>query len=376
MRAHHARRTPLASLGQDILALFSPIALSLFTSSVAFAQENQETPPAADAPAASPAPAQDESGPKADEAAPPPPAPAEAAAADAPPAAEPAKPKPPPYSLPFQLRPAAAATAVRLDTSMGFYKDPVTGNSASTVVPILLASYKVTKELAPLVRVGFVQNSPPDPPAGAAKTDSSFGLLNPLLGATYAIQPSKETKLAFFLGVTLPIGSGGGDSPDKAAKVARSVGLNTRSAFDNALFAVNDLTVIPGVDFAYVAGGFTAQVEATLFQLTRVRGSADQKDSSKTNFTTGLHLGYFLVPELSIGAEIRHQRWLSTPDAVKNDKTGSLRDTTTVAFGPRLHFQIGEGKWFRPGVSLSLPLDDPMKKASYKVVQLDLPFSF
>ena len=56
---------------------------------------------------------------------------AEPAAIDAPPA-----PPPPsaPYSLPFQLRPAAATTAVRLDTAFAFYEDPVSHENGSTVV--------------------------------------------------------------------------------------------------------------------------------------------------------------------------------------------------------------------------------------------------
>ncbi|HEY4106613.1 MAG TPA: hypothetical protein VGM44_22085, partial [Polyangiaceae bacterium] len=253
--------------------------------------------------------------------------------------------------------------------------DPTTKHSASTVAPILAASYKVTPNLAPIVRLGVVQNSPPAPATGPTP-DSGFGFLNPLLGATYSFNPAPEFKLACFLGATLPIGSGGGDHPDPAKKAARTVGIYARSALDNSLFAVNDVAVIPGVDFAYVAGGFTAQVEATLFQLTRVRGSLDQKDAHRTNFTTGVYAGYFFVPAFSFGAELRHQRWLSTPSNVVADTTGTLRDTTTVAFGPRFHFQIAPGTWFRPALALALPLDDPMKKSSYKVVQLDLPFSF
>src|SRR5688572_17197511 len=94
--------------------------------------------------------------------------------------APPPSPKPP-YSLPFQLRPAAAATVLRTDTSFAFYDDPVADAEGTTVASTLLASYKVTDELAPLVRVGMVSNSPP---AGAV--DGATGFLNPVLGATYA----------------------------------------------------------------------------------------------------------------------------------------------------------------------------------------------
>jgi hypothetical protein len=294
---------------------------------------------------------------------------AEPAASEAPSAPAPPPPPGAPYSLPFQLRPAAATTAVRLDTALAFYEDPTTHKNGSTVVPLLSFSYKVMKGLAPLVKIGVVSNTPP---AGA----SAFGFLNPVLGATYVLEPTPELRIGLFLGVTVPVGSGGGNGPDAAQKVARTAGIPARSAMDNAMFAVNDFTVFPGVDVAFVSSGFTAQAEATLFQLTRVRGAGDQPDSSRTNFTAGVHVGYFFVPFLSVGVELRHQRWLSTPKQIAADPTDTLRDTTTIAFGPRFHIRLGEGKWLRPGIAFAMPLDDPMKKSSYKILQLDLPFSF
>lgn len=334
----------------------------------------------APAPAASTPPAEASEPAKADAtpaepAAAPPPANAQTTPeiAEAPaPTAEP--PPPPPYSLPWQLRPAAATTSLRLDTAFAFYEDPGTHNSASTIVPILSFSYKVIKGLAPIVRLGVVSNSPPDPAAGAMAQESGFGFLNPVLGGTYVLDLSKDLRLAFFLGLTIPVGSGGGDHPDPGQKLARSMGIPARSAMDNAMFAVNDFTFFPGVDFAFVSGGFTAQAEATLFQLTRVRGSVDQPDSSRTNLTMGLHAGYFFIPMLSLGAEIRHQRWLSTPKAVA--AAPATRDTSTIAVGPRFHFQVSKGKWLRPGIAFAFPIDQPMTKSSYKIVQLDIPFVF
>ena len=83
------------------------------------------------------------------------------------------------------------------------------------------------------------------------------------------------------------------------------------------MFAVNYMTGIAGVGFAYVDHKFTAQVEATVLQLFRVRGdhAAARTDSTRTNATAGLHLGYFIIPQLSLGGELRYQRWLSTPPA-------------------------------------------------------------
>lgn len=317
---------------------------------------------------------------------------AQAPAAEAPPP-EPAaaKPKPPPYSLPWQLRPAVVGNVVRSDTSFAFYKDAAGKESGSTVASMLLGTYKVTESFAPLVRVGVVSNSPPSSMMTPAMkpVDSGFNFLNPVIGGTYAIKPAKPLRLAFFLGVTLPIGGGGGDEAKVENKTANAAGIRARSAMDNAMFSVNDFAIFPGVDFAYVSGGFTAQVEATVFQLTRVKGDkqpamglANNPDKSKTNLTMGIHVGYFLAPFLSVGTDFRHQRFLSTPKAVEADEAASnmtplgLRDTTTFAIGPRFHMKLSDSVWFRPGVSFSMAIDKPLEKFEYKIVQLDLPIAF
>lgn len=302
-----------------------------------------------------------------------------------------AKPKPPPYSLPWQLRPVVAASVVRSDTAFAFYKDNAGKEAGTTVASMLLASYKVTDELAPMLRLGVASNSPPSSAKTASGGDlkSAFNFLNPVVGATYAIKPAKPLRLAFFLGVTLPIGSGGGDDAKPEAAAANAAGMRARSAMDNAMFAVNDFTVFPGVGFAYVSDGFTAQVEATVLQLMRVKGDetppmgpAKNPDSSKTNFTAGLHVGYFLAPFVSLGAELRHQRFLSTPkmveadEALPDDAQLGLRDATTFAVGPRFHFKLSQSVWFRPGVAYAMAVDDPMKKTKYRIVQLDLPLAF
>jgi opacity protein-like surface antigen len=314
--------------------------------------------------------------------------PAAPAAAAPPPEPAAAKPKPPPYSLPWQLRPAVVGNVVRSDTSFAFYKDAAGKEKGSTVASMLLATYKITDEFAPLVRVGMVSNSPPSSlMANMQPVDSAANFLNPVIGGTYAIKPAKPLRLAFFLGVTLPIGGGGGDEAKVENKTANAMGIRARSAMDNAMFSVNDFTIFPGVGLAYVSGGFTAQIEATLLQLTRVKGDkknamgvANNPDKSKTNFTMGLHVGYFLTKWLSVGTEIRHQRFLSTPKAVEDDEASmtplGLRHTTTVAAGPRFHFKLSESIWFRPGVSYAMGIDNPLEKFEYKIWQLDLPLAF
>jgi hypothetical protein len=212
--------------------------------------------------------------------------------------------------------------------------------------------------------------------AGAAGAVAEAGAS--VFGASYAVSLGGGVRASAFLGATIPVGMGGGDSPDAGALDARKQGPQARAAMDNALFAVNDFTVIPGIDVAFVRSGFTAQAEATVFQLTRVRGSAAQPESSKTNFTCGLHLGWFALDSLSIGAEIRYQRWLNAPIAVDKDPTHASEDNLTFAFGPRFHVPVGEKMWVRPGVSFARAVDKPMASAAqnYDILQLDVPVVF
>ncbi len=264
------------------------------------------------------------------------------------------------YSLPWMLRPAVPATVARLDTVGAWF------NGGSTVVTGLIGSYRVTRSFAPVVRMALVSHQPD---AGGGR----LALTNPVLGATYAIEPAPEWRIAAFLGATVPVGSGGGNTPSPEVAAAVRAGIPARSAMDNAMFAVNDFTVLPGVDVAWVKGRFTAQGEATVLFLSRVRGERVQADARRINLTAGLHLGYFVLDALSVGAELRMQHWLSTPVAVSANP--KARDTRTAALGLRYHQKVGP-VLLRPGVSYTRPLDAPLSAQGYQMFQLDLPFVF
>lgn len=359
-------------------AVFVPVLLvGLVATSVVSAQD---APPAEGAPATDAAPAA-EPAPAAEAA---PAAPAEAAA---PPAA--AKPKKPPYSLPWQLRPVAPGNVARLDTTYAMFKNKTaTGDdSGSTIASMLLVSYKVTDSLAPLVRLGYVTTK-------VEGTDRLSALVNPVVGATYGMPLGADLKLGLFLGVALPFGQGGGDrGTDPASSkskqyAAAGSGIYARSAMDNAMFAVNYLTVFPGVGVAYVADGLTVQGEVTVLSLQRARGGdAAEKDKSRLNMTAGLHAGYFVMDMLSLGGEIRYQRWLSTPKAVEtdddlpSDAQRGIRDQASFAVGPRLHLKAGESLWIRPGIAYARGIDKPMAGAKtgptdYNIIQIDIPVAF
>jgi len=221
-----------------------------------------------------------------------------------------------------------------------------------------------------------VQNSAP----GTAPDGTSF--VNPVLGGTYSRKLGGAFRLAGFLGVTIPIGTGGGAAPDAGAADANSAAVAARSGMDSAMFATNYTAVMPGIGFAYVAHRLTVQAEVTLPVLLRVRGgdaTPISPDAARANATMGLHAGYFVLPLLSLGGELRYQRWLTTPTrvvaGVRSDIPSASMDTVTFAVGPRLHFKLG-GTWLRPGISYAQAIDAPLSDARYKIVQIDVPIVF
>jgi hypothetical protein len=293
-----------------------------------------------------------------------------------PPPGEAPPPPPPPsspfYSLPWQLRPVVVGNVVRSDTNFARYEDTAS-RGGFTVASTLLASFKIPgtggpgQGLAPLVRLAAVNDSPPTGNGGLA-------VVNPLIGAMYAMRIAGGFHAAAFLGMTIPIGMGGGNTPTPGLADARNKGIPAREAMDNSLFAVNDLAVIPGVGVGYIGHRATVQAEATLFQLQRVRGEAVQPEASKTNFTCGLHAGFFATPLVSVGVDLHYQRWLDGPLAVNKDP--ELVDNFSVAIGPRLHFPLGSKSAVHPGVAYARGIDKAMAAPNYNIVQLDVPVTF
>lgn len=135
---------------------------------------------------------------------------------------------------------------------------------------------------------------------------------------------------------------------------------------------------------AFIGHRLTVQAEVTLFQLFRARNEAANPDTYKINFTTGLHVGYFVANWLSLGAELRYQRWLSDPKSVVADEGNAdkgllvqgLRHNLSVGIGPRFHIKLPGGKWIRPALVYEPGLAGLMATRKYHVVQVDIPILF
>ncbi|MBX3158097.1 MAG: hypothetical protein KF773_19165 [Deltaproteobacteria bacterium] len=269
----------------------------------------------------------------------------------------------PPYAPPFQLRPAVAASVLRADTSAALYEE------GQTIVTSLIASYKLSPTVVPFARFAVLHD---EPAMGTAATGTS----NALAGLQWAPRIGRRWRASVIGAVTAPIGTGGGNAPDAGKAAANRAAIAARSSLDNTMFSPNDVALIAGASAAYVDRGLTLQAEVTVFELARVRGADVQPDRYKTNATSGLFAGYFLGAHVSLGAELRYQRYLSTPAFVANDATHTLRDQLTAAGGVRTHWQLASRRWLRPGVSYARALDAPMTSRSYQIVQIDLLFAY
>jgi hypothetical protein len=278
---------------------------------------------------------------------------------------EPSRPKTPPYVPPFQLRGVVPKSGVRLDTILGLYSTP-TGNAQVTVM-LASAQWRVAEPLALQVRWGIDTNQ-------TGNDNSRMGIVNPTLGALLGVPIGRDFRFAMSIAVGAPLATGGGDAPDPNHVALQREAALARSAMDNVSFAVNDIGFPSGLSFAFIRGGVTAQLDATVIPSIRVTGASAQPDDSKVNSTFGFFLGYLFVREVSIGGELRYQRFLTTPVAVERDP--SARDNLTMAIGPRFHFEMADAIWVRPGVSYGRGLRGPSEQQSFQMVQLDVPFSF
>ena len=265
-----------------------------------------------------------------------------------------------PYSLPWVMRPAAAPRVVRSDTSFASFDG---GNAMSTTI---IAGTPVVERFGLYFR-GALNRLDPD------EGDANLAFANPLLISLWAPDIGAPWKLSLAGAVALPLGQGGGNDPNLRTLATVRSGIQSRLGMENAMFVPNYLTPILGADLAYVAHGFTVQGEATVLQLIRTRGEDVVGDETRTNFTSGLHVGYAIINELIVSAEAHYQRWLSTPAFVKADDR--LREQATWVAGVRYTAKLGDVK-LRPGLSFASAFDAPMSRADYRVIQLDIPVLF
>lgn len=266
------------------------------------------------------------------------------------------------YSLPWNLRPAIAPNLVRMDVAVALQ------GAATSTATLLTAGgrpFAGLPDLGLYGRLGVVTHAPDN-------ADGRQAFVNPLVFALWTPQLAPGWRLPVFLGVTVPVGPGSDSSP--AQRATFGSGVYTRQAMDNALFASDYFTVMGGAGLMWMGHGLTAQAEFTVLQLTRVWGETVNADTSRTNFTAGAHVGYQVVPWLTVSVEAHYQRWLSDPAAVVAAAPAGnalKRDQLTVGGGLRGNFAVGSAL-LRPGVAFFVPTGGFMNANDYRIVQFDL----
>ena len=283
------------------------------------------------------------------------------------------QPAPPPgpmararYSLPWNLRPAIAPNILRVDVALAFQSAAL---STATIFTGGGRPFASLPDLGIYGRLGVVTHAPDG-------VDSRAAFVNPLVFGLWTPQLAPGLRLPIFLGVTVPVGPGSDSSPEQRG--AFGSGVYTRQAMDNAMFASNYFTVMGGAGVMWMGHGLTAQAEFTVLQLTRVWGESVDKDESRTNLTVGLHVGYQVVPWLTVSAEMHYQRWLSDPASVVGAAPAGnalRRDQLTVGGGVRGNFPVGRFL-LRPGVAFFIPTNGFMDSKDYRILQFDLAVPF
>jgi hypothetical protein len=279
---------------------------------------------------------------------------------------EPVVPRPrAPYTAPFQLRGVIPKNGFRVDTVLGLYR--LADSNAQVTVMLVSAQWRVAEPFALQVRWGIDSNQ-------TGNDNSRTGIVNPTLGGLVGVAIGRDLRFAVSVAIGAPVATGGGDAPDPNQVALQQEGALARSAMDNVAFAVNDLGFPSGLSLAYVRSGVTAQIDVTLIPSVRVKAKNTQPDSSKVNSTHGLFFGYAFTRALSLGLELRYQRFLTTPSAVERDP--SLRDNLTVAVGPRFSLELSSSAWIRPAITFGRGLVGRTEQQSFQMIQLDVPISF
>lgn len=256
---------------------------------------------------------------------------------------------------------------MRIDTLVAPYR--YAEMSALETIVFLSAQLRVLHNFSLHARWGFDDNR-----VGGTGERNRTGFLNPSLGGTLAFPIGPVVRFAASTSVGFPLATGGGDGGDADGIFLQRQGALARSAMDNNAFAPNDLGFPTGLSLAAVHRGFTAQVDGTVIPSGRVKGSGNTGDGAKVNSTFGLFVGYLVIPEISLGAELRYQYYLLPPSIVDQDP--SARDNLTVGAGGRVEIELSDTARVRPGVCLSTGLAGYVEQQSFRMVQFDIPVSF
>ena len=236
------------------------------------------------------------------------------------------------------------------------------GTKESTLLTVLIGAYDINKWVSVFGRLGTVHNASQDAP-------SATGVGNPIVGMTFNLPGTDHIKLGGITGVSIPIGSGGGNAP--SAGMLRAWCNSTD--WGGVMFAVNQLDVQAGLNSTFLAGPLSLRVESTLHELSRVRGEkADIYGANSTVTSSTATVSYSIMSKVSVSSAISETRFWNTPKAIQDSPTSRV-DYYYIG-GISTDLRVA-GVGVTPAISYARALDLPLSADKFQVVELDLGFS-
>jgi len=214
-------------------------------------------------------------------------------------------------------------------------------------------------------RLGFVDDR-------SSVEPGAWGVSNPQVGAVFRRRLSEHVRLSLIGGTTVPVGSGGGDAPPHPGALRAML---NGTDWGGPMFGPDHLDVFEGFRLAASARGFTVRLRSTLHPAVRVRGAKTDPLGPRVIFTSsGLLAGYAPGPRLSLFTELAETRFLNTPPFLV-DAPDARVDRYAVA-GVSLDLRMGANRSLQPTLSLAKAVDAPKTRRSFRLVELELAFSF
>ncbi len=236
------------------------------------------------------------------------------------------------------------------------------GTKESTLLTVLIGAYDVNKWVSVFGRVGMVHNT-------SADTATATGVGNPIGGITFNLPSTDHVKLGGIAGVSIPVGSGGGNAPSAGMLRAWCNSID----WGGVMFAVDHLDVQAGLNATFLAGPLSLRMESTLHQLVRVRGEkADVLGSSATVTSSTATVSYSLLSKVTVSSGLSETRFWNTPKAIQ-DSPASRVDYYYIG-GISTDLRVA-GVGVTPSLLYARALDLPLRDEKFQVVELDLGFT-
>jgi hypothetical protein len=257
--------------------------------------------------------------------------------------------------------PKRALNSVSFDRATIWQDEP----DQTTTLTIVSVSRQIGERTSLFCRLGMVHDRSTVEPR-------AWGVSNPAAGATLQLRLPGRLELGLVLGTTLPIGSGGGDTPTRPDALRAML---NGTDWGGPMFGPNHLDLFEGLRLAASLGRLTVRLRSTLHPALRVRGERNDSLGRWVVFTSsGLSATCALGRMARVLGELAETRFLNHPPFL-GQAPGDRSDHYAVA-GLALALGVGGGRELRPTVSVARAVDAPKNRRDFRLVEVELALAF